>query len=540
MSNKITFDAASNIWRGPELEKRPYGSKGVGEVVFEALLQDLKHICQISDDSGEIYTNERMLKEAISVANGLRAKGIKKGDTIVILMHNHHYLLPIWVGCVFAGAVLCPIYFGDSSVKGELCELMGQVQPKMMITSHLDAIEMFQGVFKQIGIDCPIYIYENAVEGCHDFKPFVENYFSSFDSFKPETIDNPDNDLFVIVMSSSTTGKPKLINSTHSQLLYQTVVPFSKIVIASTMQPGWHTEFVLSFIVLIKHCTKVMRAFFTIDEFLKMLEKYKVQVVYINPRNIFQMLKSETLKSVNLENLLFTGCVGQHMSAKMASELQSYLPNGVITSIYGISDIGGAITEPSDLKGHVHQLVGKVRRGLEIVVLDEKDTKLGPNEVGEIGIRVPLCPFPGYYKNDKLTKESVTSDGFYRSGDLGYVDVDGNVFLVERKKYNIPYRGKLINQGDVERIILENVQGVAGVCVVDVESDEHGMLVYIAIILEKGVEMKESDVIETVMKHHPFEFETKVFFFDELPMTISAKYKKHLVREMIMKKMAQQ
>lgn len=74
---------------------------------------------QISDDSGEIYTNERMLKAAVSFANVLRGKGFVKGDKIVLLMHNHHYMLPTWVGCVLAGVILCPFHFTNSSVKGQ-------------------------------------------------------------------------------------------------------------------------------------------------------------------------------------------------------------------------------------------------------------------------------------------------------------------------------------------------------------------------------------------------------------------------------------
>lgn len=91
----------------------------------------------------------------------------------------------------------------------------------MMVTSYLDAVDMFQSIFDQVNIDCPIYIYENQVPGCHDLKPLLEQNFSSFDQFQPESVLDPHHDLLVIILSSSTTGKPKLINGTHSQLLHQ-------------------------------------------------------------------------------------------------------------------------------------------------------------------------------------------------------------------------------------------------------------------------------------------------------------------------------
>uniref|UniRef100_A0A336M3Q0 CSON011633 protein n=1 Tax=Culicoides sonorensis TaxID=179676 RepID=A0A336M3Q0_CULSO len=534
-TNKIKFDPINKIWSGPPVTY-PYGNQSVGEIVFKCMMQNLDHVCQISDDSGEIYTNERALKEAISFANALKAKGIEKGDKIIILMHNYHYLLPTWLGCALAGVILCPFYFTDSSVKAELCELIDQIKPKLMINSYLDAVEIFRSVFDQINIECPIYIYENQLPDCFDLKPLLENYFVNFEEFQPVKIHDPETELFVIVLSSSTTGKPKLINGTHAQLLSQTLGPFSNFVFASTMQPGWHSELILLFIILIKSCTRVIRAHYTIDEFLMMLEKHKVQFIYIKPKDIFQMIKSEVIHKVNLDNIKIIGSIGEHMSVKMASELQKYVRNGIVLSCYGISDVGGALTERSELKGFVHQLVGKVRKGFDFIVIDHEGNRLGPNKVGELGVRTSI-KFPGYYRNEKLTQESMTPDGFFLTGDLGYLDEDGNVFLIERKKFNIPYQGKLLNQGDVERIVLENVKGISAVCVVDVESDQHGMIPYIAVIPEKGVSLSESIIIETVMKHHPFEFETKVFFFNSLPMTISAKFKKHLVRAMIMKKM---
>lgn len=73
---------------------------------------------QINDDSGVIYTNERMLRESMSFANFLRSNGVKKGETALMLMHNHHYLAPTWLGCVFARVLVSPFALTNSSVRG--------------------------------------------------------------------------------------------------------------------------------------------------------------------------------------------------------------------------------------------------------------------------------------------------------------------------------------------------------------------------------------------------------------------------------------
>lgn len=283
--------------------------------------------------------------------------------------------------------------------------------------------------------------------------------------------------------------------------------------------------------------TIVIRANYTIDQALTLLEKHKVNIVLAKPKDIFSMMKHEMISKVDLSNIRLVITTGEHLSAKVANDFMKFVPNGRIASLYGMTDMGGSICDASDDKAGLNNYVGKVRGGMEMIVIDDQGNHVGPGEIGELCVKSIEAPFSGYYRNEKLTQASLNSDGFFYTGDMGCIDVDGNVFVTERKRFFISYDGKLLNQSEVERIVLENVQGVSGVCVVDVDSDKHGAIPYIAIIPEQGNTLVESEIIETVMKHHEFEFETRIFFFEKLPMTISGKFKKHLVRELIMAKL---
>lgn len=75
-----------------------------------------------------------MLRESISFANFLRSKGIKKGDTALMLLHNHHYMAPTWLGCVFAGVIISPFALNDSSVKG----LLGYLFTRDQVLIHFN------------------------------------------------------------------------------------------------------------------------------------------------------------------------------------------------------------------------------------------------------------------------------------------------------------------------------------------------------------------------------------------------------------------
>lgn len=119
MNRIFTYEDETKTWKGAS---SPYQFKGEGvaEVVYDKMTKNLEHVCQISDDSGEKYTNEKMLKTAISFATALKYEyRIRQGDNILLMTENYHYMAGTWLGCVFAQAIICPFVFSEgTSVKG--------------------------------------------------------------------------------------------------------------------------------------------------------------------------------------------------------------------------------------------------------------------------------------------------------------------------------------------------------------------------------------------------------------------------------------
>lgn len=97
--------------------------------------------------------------------------------------------------------------------------MIEKISPKAIITSHLEAVDTFKSVINTFKLNCPILIYENTIEGCVDLKEILENEVN-IDKFKPPTINDPAIDKFMLTLSSSTTGKSKLIIITHKQILH--------------------------------------------------------------------------------------------------------------------------------------------------------------------------------------------------------------------------------------------------------------------------------------------------------------------------------
>lgn len=302
------------------------------------------------------------------------------------------------------------------------------------------------------------------------------------------------------------------------------------------MRPGWHSIAILLFWTLTSNLTVVVRAKWTIDQFLLMIAKHKINAIFTKPKDIFVAIKSPIIEKVSLDALKLVASTGEHMSAKVGEQIQKYVKNGIVQSLYGVSDVGGAITSIAYGKCPEGS-VGKVGRNVQMKIIGENGKNLYPNEIGEIYVKYIYANFSGYYQNEKLTKECVDADGYFKTGDIGYVDESGNVFLVERKKYLISYRGEWINQSVIEKAVLDNVPGCDSVCAVDVEDEINGVIPIIAIIPEKGASLDEQEILKVARASHDFSFETKVMFFDKLPMTISSKFRKHLVRDLILKRL---
>ncbi|XP_063703889.1 uncharacterized protein LOC134833496 [Culicoides brevitarsis] len=536
--NKVSFNSETKIWSGSPFVY-PFGNESVGEVIFEKLSQDLNHIAQISEDSGVKYTNKEFLELSIAFASNLQRKGLKKGDVVLFLCQKHHYVPPAMLGCIFAGVVFCPFYYQDSSVRTEVCDILQKINPKMMIMSHLDLVDEFQRIFREISLECPIYVYENSIEGCEELKTLFEkeNDQPKIEEYHPFSATDPSVDLLCLNLTSSTTSKPKICPMTHKQMLMSLVVRNTTGGHFSCFTDlGWISALTLTFYSLVASMTNVMRADYTIPEALSLIEKYKINSMFCKPKDIFGMLKFEDIQKYDLSSLraIITG--GEQLSAKIGRDFVKFIPNARILSIYGMTDMSGPISDASEGK-LLENYVGKVRSGMEMIVIDEQGNHLGPNELGELCVRSTVVPFSGYYGDPQRTKDSLNEDGFFYTGDMGHIDAEGGIFINERKRFFMSYRGMILNQSHIEHIILENVEGVSGVCVVDVESDEHGQMPIIAIIPSPGKTLNEKEVVEILMKHHEFEFETRVLFFKSLPMTISGKFKKFLVRDLIMEKL---
>lgn len=142
----------------------------------------------------------------------------------------------------------------------------------------------------------------------------------------------------------------------------------------------------------------------------------------------------------------------------------------------------------------------------------------------------------GYYKNEEASRQALDKEGWFRTGDIGYIDEEGYLYLVDRKKDILKYMGNQVSPSEVEAII-QQIDGVEQACVTGVPNESGTSdLVTAVIVKHSSSPLKAEDVIERVAKHLSDSKHLRggVFFVEQLPMTSNGKVVRRMVRDMLL------
>lgn len=176
-------------------------------------------------------------------------------------------------------------------------------------------------------------------------------------------------------------------------------------------------------------------------------------------------LKCVQFYRTNLSSLRLILCGGTKLSNSTALEIKKYVTNATVVQVYGMSEVAGctsfaAIEKDEDIS------VGRLGFGIKVKITDEDGSRLGINETGEICTKTKY-KFLGYFNNEEATKNSIDAEGFLKTGDVGYFNENGNLFLVERKKDMLKYCSSQISPTELESFLIK-CPNIVSVCVVGI------------------------------------------------------------------------
>lgn len=243
--------------------------------------------------------------------------------------------------------------------------------------------------------------------------------------------------------------------------------------------------------------TRIITTPFTPDIPLQLIDKYKVSIFPVATYDLIACLKSDLIQQVNLSTVQKIFVFGSKMPNNLVAEVYRYFPNAELISWYGTTEIGiisaGSYNIGGNNDGGSELIDGSIAK-----IVDDDGNRCGPNVTGELCIKKKYT-FNGYINDPVASASAVDDDGFYRTGDIGYFDDSGRLFLQDRKKnvLTLFYFDSILLPIELEECLI-NMAGVKEVCVVGVPIADGAVLPAAVIVPKSNVKLNQHEVFEKI------------------------------------------
>jgi long-chain acyl-CoA synthetase len=470
-------------------------------------------------------------------ADTARKKGLEKGDRVALLgLNSAEYIIALY-GCAKAGLTAVPINPGIAPE--DVVYVMNHSEASALVTDSLlvPLVDKIKPNLPKISTMVCIPTGEEAISS--DYILF-EDFLAQGSEQETADVIIEDRDIFEILYTSGTTGKPKGVLISHLGVYMSalsTAIEFG-------LRPGFSSTMMLP----IFHCAQQAVTLSTLNvggavsvirqfepaQTMDIIEEDRLNLVFGLPIMYRAMVHHPAVHDHNWENL--KSCV-----FAMAPMDQATLETAIdIFKAEFLLGTGQTECFPPTNMFHASRHLekqgnfwGKSNLTLDTAVMDDKGNLLGPGEVGEIVWRGPVV-MEGYYKDEEATAQS-REFGWHHSGDLGSFDEDGQLLFVDRKKDMIKTGGENVASIKVERAILSDSR-VDQVAVVGLPDDRWTEAVTAFVVPVKDSGLTSEDVIEFCRQElGKFEVPKKVILTESLPLTSTGKVRKNILREKGMK-----
>jgi acyl-CoA synthetase (AMP-forming)/AMP-acid ligase II len=463
------------------------------------------------------------------LSNAFMAAGIGKGDKVATLLSNSLELWEIYWACASIGAVAVPL---SPLLRAQgLFNLLDNSNTKLVITSH-DLTEHLNVVKKDLNKISAnnFWVIDTNEKGYQNYQ--TQKQIQSSDA--PIAVEVLGTDTYNIIYSSGTTGLPKGIVISHAvRALYGSLFANAfRMTPESVVMHSGSIIFNGSFLTLMPAmflgCTYVLMRHYDAKEVVDIIHKEKVTHSILVPSQIIGCLQKVEFNKENLSSLEYILSVGAPLLLEHKQELNKRIPN-VFYELYGLTEGFMTILDRKDAMTKTGS-VGAASQFMELRIMDDEGKELPVGTIGEIVGRGPLL-MTAYYKNPGQTKEALRN-GWLFTGDMGYVDADGFLFLTGRKKDLIISGGVNIFPTDIEEIVIKHV-AVKDVAVFGIPHEDWGETPVAAVVLYEDVYTTEDEIKNWANQNLEARYQKifKVIIMDELPRNVAGKVLKRELRE---------
>ncbi|XP_050235253.1 4-coumarate:CoA ligase 1-like [Mercurialis annua] len=504
--------------------------------IFQNISNYASKPCLINGATGDILTYQEVEITSRRVASGLNKFGIQQGEVIMILLHNCPQFVLSFLGASFRGAIATaanPLF-----TSAEIAKQAKASNTKIIIT-HAAYVDKL----KDLAADhhMKIFCIDSAPEGCFHFSELAQ----ADENDLPE-VDIAPEDAVALPYSSGTTGLPKGVLLTHKGL----VTSVAQQVDGENPNLYFHSEDVILCVLPMFHIYALNSIMlgglrvggailimpkFDINLLLQLIEKYKVSVAPIVPPIVLAIAKSPETDNYDLSSIRMLKSGAAPLGKELEDTVRAKFPKAVLGQGYGMTEAGPVLAmclafakEPFDIKAGA---CGTVVRNAEMKIVDpETGDSLPRNKPGEICIRGDQI-MKGYLNDPEATARTIDKQGWLHTGDIGYIDDDDELFIVDRLKELIKYKGYQVAPAELEAMLLAHPD-ISDAAVVGMKDDSAGEVPVAFVVRSDKSDITEDDIKKYISKQVVFYKRlNRVFFTEAIPKAPSGKILRKNLRE---------
>jgi long-chain acyl-CoA synthetase len=473
---------------------------------------------------GRWYGSGELFRRSCRIAAGLTGLGVAAGDRVAVTMANCPEVQVVYQAVWRAGAVVTPATFLLSPE--ELRHVISDSEACAIVTTS-----EFAGKVREAarGLDHVRYVISTGHVG-EGILPL-----SALEASEAGPIVPRDNeDLAALLYTGGTTGQSKGVMLSHSSLCYSgrsayqsahvpglirslLTLPLSHAFGLLVTITGMHYE---------EQATSVLLRWFNATTFLELVQEHRIQNVAVVP-SMLQLLLGQPLEDYDMSSLLYINSGGAPLPPEVEQEFTRRVPSVTVRQGYGLTETAALISSNP---------VGRERSGsvgmpvpeTEVLIVDEDGQPLPPGLPGEVWCRSPGV-MKGYWRSPEATAQAL-GDGWLRTGDIGYLDEDGYLYIVDRKKDLIIRGGFNVYPRDVEDELVEH-PAVRMAAVVGRPDVVHGEEIVAFVALAQDAELAPEELIAWAREHiGAYKYPREVHLVEAVPLTTVGKIDRKVLR----------
>jgi len=488
--------------------------------------------CLVGLDESRSYGEAQ--RASYRIANALIAAGVTPETRAAVLSHNGIRAFECVLGALRAGCTWVPVNARNAT------------EETIYVLAHTDAEVLFYSAAFDAQIDgilarCPRITLTVCVDGAGaQGRPAFEDWIAGASEARPE-VWVPGEALATLACSGGTTGHPKGVMTSHQTWAHRIAETRLRLAhprpIHLVAAPMTHGAGAGALEMMSMGATHIILPGFESGAVIDAIGRHGVTHMYLPPTALYRLMAHPDAEAGRFESLRYVTCAGAPVSPERMKEALSLFGAAMHTG-FGSTEIGtsacwytGEALLDAMRRGDEARLLscGRPTGQARMEIMDDEGAILPPGTAGEIAVR-SYSNASGYYKNPEETARSFR-DGWFFTGDVGFKDEAGWLYISDRKKDMIISGGLNIYPSEIEHVLMAN-RAVQDCAVIGVPDDDWGESVKAVIELKPGATTSEEELVaacRAVLAGYkvPRSFE----FWDEIPRSPVGKVLKRAIRD---------